>query len=182
MNKTLNSFIINNLLIVFGLIMIFSGLTMQLGYHVGDHDGHQKGIEKVKPQSMPHEQIRAIDTSKIVNGLDYTEWSTIHKFAIVVFSLIMIYHIYLHLKWYKGVITKHLIRKNVQVITLSVIFLLVAVTGLVPLFINLSGGKGILRLLFIEIHDKISLIFIIYLILHIAKRTKWFGIAYAKLR
>ena len=73
-------------------------------------------------------------------------------------------------------------RKNSQVITLSLLFLMVAVTGLLPWSIDLSGGTTILRLLFIEIHDKLALVLVIYLVLHVIKRYKWFMITYAKLR
>jgi len=108
-------------------------------------------------------------------------WSTIHKFVIVFFFLLMIYHTYVHWKWYKGIITKHLIGKNRQVIILSVLFLLVAVTGLIPWFIDLSGSTSILRMLFIEIHDKITFILIVFFILHFVKRAKWYATAYKKL-
>jgi hypothetical protein len=94
----------------------------------------------------------------------------------------MVYHTYVHRKWYKGVITKHLIGKNKQVIILSVLFLLVAVTGLISWFIDLSGGNSIFRMLFIEIHDKLTLILIVFLVLHFIKRAKWFAAAYAKLK
>jgi len=81
----------------------------------------------------------------------------------------VIYHTYIHWRWYKGVITKHLIGKNRQSIILSVLFLLVAITGLVSWIIDLAGSSSILRMLFIEIHDKLTLIFIVFLILHLLK-------------
>ena len=180
--RTLNNFLINNLLLVSGLVMIFSGLVLQLGFHMGGPDEHQIGAHDVQSQSIQYEQLREIDTSKIVCGFNYSAWSDIHKFVIVFFSLLMIYHTYVHWKWYKGVFTKHLIGKNKQVIILSVLFLLVAVTGLVPWFIDLSGSTSIFRLLFIEIHDKLTFILIGFLILHIVKRAKWFATANAKLK
>jgi len=94
----------------------------------------------------------------------------------------MIYHTYVHWKWYKGVITKHLIHKNKQVIIFSILFLLVAITGLIPWFIDLSGSTSILRMLFIEIHDKITFVLIVYFVLHFIKRAKWFSNTYAKLK
>ena len=179
--SVINNFLINNLLLVSGLVMIFSGLVLQIGFHMGGHDVDQIDVPGVQPRSVRYEQLRAIDTTKIVCGLNYPDWSTIHKFVIVVFFFLMIYHTYVHWRWYKGVITKHLIGKNIQVIILSVLFLLVAVTGLVPWFIDLLGGTGILRMLFIEIHDKITLILIVFLILHITKKLKWFISAFKKL-
>lgn len=171
--RTFNKFLINNLLLISGLLMILSGLVLQMGFHFGGPDVHQVGVHALQAQSVQYEQIRGIDTSKIVCGFTYPDWSTIHKFAIVCLSLLMIYHLYAHLKWYKGVITKRLIRKNIQVIILSVLFLLVAITGYIPWFVDLSGSTSILRMFFIEIHDKIALVLIIFLIVHIIQRLKW---------
>jgi len=182
MKRTFDNFLVNNLLLVSGLVMVFSGLVLQLGFHMGGPDEHQVSAQGVQFQSMQYEQLREIDTNKMVCGYNYPGWSTIHKYVIVFFSLLMIYHTYIHWKWYKGVITKHLIGKNRQVIILSVLFLLVAVTGLVPWFIDLSGGTGIFRMLFIEIHDKITFVLIGFLILHFVKRAKWFVTTYTKLK
>ena len=173
-----NNFIINNLLLVVGLAMMFSGLVLQIGFHMGEH---QVDAPIVQPQSIQYEQLRAIDITKIVCGFNYPDWSAIHKVVIVLFFLLMLYHAYVHWKWYKGVISKHLIGRNRQVIILSVLFLLVAVTGLIPWVIDLTGGSETLRMHFIEIHDKITLILIVFLILHIIKRLKWFSSAFGKL-
>jgi hypothetical protein len=180
--RTFNNFLINTLLIIFGLVMVLSGLVLQLGYHRGGPGVHQFGVHEVQHQSMRYEQVRGFDTSKIVCGFNYPAWLAIHKFAIVFFSLLMIYHIGAHWKWYKGVITKHLIRKNIQVITLSVLFLLVALTGFIPWFIDLSGNSIIVQIFFIEIHDKLALLLLVFLILHIVKRAKWFATVYEKLK
>lgn len=176
--RTFNNFIINNLLLIVGLVMMFSGLIMQIGFHMG---GHQVDTNGFQTQSIPYEQLRAIDTVKIVCGFNYSDWSTIHKVVVILFSLLMIYHTYVHWKWYKGVITKHLIGKNRQVIILSALFLLVAITGFVPWLIDLSGGPGTLRMHFIEIHDKVTLILIVLLILHIIKRLKWYSFTFKKM-
>ena len=180
--RTFYNFLINNLLLLSGFVMIFSGLALQLGFHIGGHGEHQSGARGMQIEPMQYEQSRGIDTSKIVCGLNYSEWATTHKFVIVLFSLLMIYHTYVHWKWYKGVIAKHLIHKNKQVILLSVIFLLAAVTGIVPWFIDLSGSTSIFRMLFIEIHDKITFVLIIIFILHIITRFKRFTATYAKLK
>jgi 2-oxoglutarate ferredoxin oxidoreductase subunit delta len=179
--RTFSNFLINNLLVIFGFVMIFSGLVLQIGFHMSGSDKHQIGASVVKSQSIEYEQLRGIDRNAIVYVLSYSDWSTTHKFTIVFFSLLMVYHTYIHWKWYKVVITKHLIGKNRQVIILSILFLLVAATGLTPWFIDLSSGNSIIRMLFIEIHDKLTLILIVFLILHFIKRVRWFAAAYAKL-
>jgi len=179
--RILNNFVINNLLLVTGLIMIFSGMVLQIGFHMGGPHGHDFDAAAAQSQTTPYEQLRKIDTNKIVCGFNYYTWTDIHKFIIVFFSLLMIYHTYVHWKWYKIVITRKLFTKNIQVIILSALFLAVAVTGLVPWFIDLSGGTSIFRLLFIEIHDKLTLILIVFLFLHFVKKVKWFSATYAKL-
>lgn len=179
---TFNNLLINNLLLLSGLAMIFSGLALQIGFHMGGHDEPRIEAHGTQFQPMQYEQLRQIDLSKIVFGFNYPAWSAIHKFVIVFFSLLMIFHIYVHWKWYKGVIAKHLIGRNRQVIILSVLFLLVAFTGLVPWVIDLSGSTSILRMLFIEIHDKIALILMVFLILHITKKLKWFISNFEKLK
>jgi len=175
---TFTNFVVNNLLLVSGLVMIFSGLVMQLAFHMGEHDArtHEDPGDFVR-----YEQARHIDASKTVCGFSYAAWSTIHKSIVVFFSLLVIYHVCVHWKWYKGVVAKHLMGKNMHVIVLSVLFLLVAITGFVPWFVDLSGGKSLVRLLFIEIHDKLTFVLIVFLVLHLVKRARWFAATYEKL-
>jgi phosphoglycerol transferase MdoB-like AlkP superfamily enzyme len=94
----------------------------------------------------------------------------------------MAYHTYFHWRGYEGVVTRHFIGRNREVIILSVLFLLVAFAGLVPWFIDLSGGTSISRMYSIEIHDRLTLALIVLLVLHFVRRAKWFPTAYAKLK
>jgi Pyruvate/2-oxoacid:ferredoxin oxidoreductase delta subunit len=177
-NKSLYSFFVNNLLLIFGTSMIVSGFVLQLGFHVGSKNkNHERGLHS---PSKEFEQIREIDPNDLVWGINYISWSAIHKIAIVFFSLLMIYHVVVHWKWYKGVFHNHLINRNRQVIILSILFILVALTGLVPWFIKLSGDNGIVRLVLIEIHDKLSIILTVYLVLHVIGRVRWFSNTYRK--
>lgn len=178
--RTIRSFLINNLLVLTGLLMIYTGLTLQLAYHMGGSANHHREQNTLSAKTNPYEQIREIDVSKTAMGFTYTQWSTMHKWSIVAFTLLVVYHIYAHWKWYKGVIRKHLISKHFQVITLSVIFLLVAITGLLSWVIDLRGELGSLRLTLIEIHDKLAIILTIYMVLHVAGRMKWFAEAFSK--
>jgi len=178
----LNSFIVNNLLLLISLAMIVSGLVMQLGFHVGEQGQHQGNEQVVQSRTLSYEQMRGIDPLGTVWGISYTNWSIIHKYAIVAFSILIIYHTYAHWSWYKRVISKQLFGKNRLVITLSLLFLLVAVTGFIPWIIDLLGSKSILRLILIELHDKLALVLVVCLILHLIKRNRWFVATYAKLR
>lgn len=154
MRKTYYSLIINLGLLLSGLLTIFSGLLIQIHYHLGNHSDKFLG--------------------KIVLGWNYFDWSYFHKFSIIILSILSVFHIYRHWKWYKGVIAKRLFNKNRQTITMTIIFVLVVITGFIPWIIDLVEGNIIIRKAFIEIHDKIAIILSIYFILHIIKRLKWF--------
>jgi len=156
-NGVFNKFVTNNLLLIFGLATILSGFALQFGFHIGSRDSDHGGDHSDFLQPVVYEQTRGIDTVKTVWGLHYSDWSATHKLVIFLFLLLMIYHIYDHWKWYKVVLNKHLSGKHKQVMTLSVLFLLVAITGLVPWMIDLSGSSNGLRILIIEIHDKLAL-------------------------
>ncbi|BDX39113.1 hypothetical protein CYCD_24680 [Tenuifilaceae bacterium CYCD] len=173
-NRCIVDFVVNNLLIITGAATIVSGFVLQLGFHIGNTNRH---YEHNTPDVEP-----LIDTSSTVWGIDYATWSAIHKVVIVLLLFLMVYHIAIHWKWYRGVLARHLVRKNQQVIVLSFLFILVALTGLIPWFIDLLGNRNFLRLILIEIHDKISILLIIYLILHVVKRAKWFLSTLGKVR
>ncbi|MFH1049419.1 MAG: DUF4405 domain-containing protein [bacterium] len=161
MEKYFKSFIINTGLFISGLVSVFSGLLIQVKYHMGNH-----GKITVNDQLF---------------GISYPSWSAIHKISIVILSLLIIVHISRHWKWYKLVIKKMLIAKNLKVLILSVIFILVAVTGLIPWFIDLMNGDEVQRKAFIEIHDKLAIILSVLLILHVNKRIEWFFITFEKI-
>jgi len=145
---------INLALLFSGSLMAFSGLLIQIVYHMGNHGG--------------------VGTNNTTLGINYSGWSDIHKISIIFVSIFMIFHTILHWKWYKTILRKKRFDWNKQVITLSVVFILTAITGYIPWLIQLTGGLDITRKIFIEIHDKLALIFFVYLILHIVKRLKWF--------
>lgn len=159
-NATL-AFTIGSGLIISGFTMIFSGLLIQVKYHIGNQAN--------------------LKASDIVFGLNYEGWSVIHKISVVLFSALMIYHFYQHWKWYKIVFVKKLITKNRQVLILSLLFILVAITGLTPWIIDLLKGDDMLRKGFIEIHDKLAILLSVYLIMHIIKRLKWFFTTFEKM-
>lgn len=162
MGNNINRFIINLGLFIFGIASVLSGMLIQLKYHMGNHGNNTMNGSMF--------------------GINYQGWSVIHKISIVVLTVLMIYHIYQHWKWYKIVITKRLFAKNQQVLIFSLLFVLVLITGLTPWIIDLLEGDEILRKTFIEIHDKVAIILTIYLILHIIKRMKWFFTTFEKVR
>jgi hypothetical protein len=148
-------------LFISGMTTVFSGLLIQVKYHMGNHGN--------------------IAVNDYVLEMNYKNWSDFHKISIIVFSALIIYHIYKHWKWYKIVVLKKLLAKNRQVITLSMLFVLVAMTGLIPWCIDWLKGDEMLRKMFIEMHDKLAIILSVYLILHIIKRLSWFFTTFEKI-
>jgi hypothetical protein len=169
-------FLVNNGLLVSGVLTTLSGLVLQLGFHMGSARQMHGDVHGVD-----YEQARGFQNRPDVWTLGYSDWSVLHKYAIVLLSLQMIIHIYLHINWYKAVITGNVFRKNRQVLILSVLFIFTAFSGLIPWFVDLLAGSGETRLGLIEIHDKLALVLIIYLVLHVARRLKWFGTTFLKL-
>lgn len=137
-----------------GFLAVFSGFLIQFSYHIGHHG--------------------TIDVNKMVLNVNYSGWTAIHKISILLLSVFMIFHIAQHWNWYKTIIKKNLITKNKQVFVLTTIFALVAITGYIPWIIDLTLNDQTTRKIFMEIHDKLTIILLIFLILHIAKRLKWF--------
>jgi len=143
--------------------MVFSGLLLQISYHMGHHGG--------------------IDTNHLVLGLNYFNWSDIHLISIVLVSIGIVFHIVLHWKWYMVVLQKRkLVFKNQQAILLTIVFLIVALTGYIPWFIKLGGGPELSRRDFIEIHDKITWVLLVYLVFHVTKRFKWYFTTFKKVK
>lgn len=161
MKRTGVSIFVNLGLLFFGSIMAFSGLLIQIKYHMGNHG--------------------MIDINNTAWGINYFCWSDTHTVSSICVFILIIAHVVQHWKWYTVVIKKRLFAKNTQVITLSVIFILVAVTGFIPLIIKLSTSDEIIRKFFIEIHDKLALILFIYLLLHVVIRFKWYFITLKKI-
>lgn len=157
------SFSINLGLLLFGSAMVLSGLLIQIAYHMGHHG--------------------EIDTNNLVLGLSYFIWSDIHKISTVLVSMGMVFHIVWHWKWFKGVVRKKKsVFKNQQAILLTVIFILAAVTGYLSWFIRLSGGSELSSRYYIEIHDKITWLLLVYLIFHVTNRFKWYFKTYGKVK
>jgi hypothetical protein len=177
--KNILKFVVNNLLIVSGVATVISGFVLQLGFHIGSGGRHEPPAEQL--QNAAVEPLRAIETTHTVWGLDYISWTVVHKTVIVLLSILMVYHLASHWKWYKAVFIRCLIGKTRQVIILSVLFVAVAFTGLAPWLVDLSGNCNSFRFFLIEIHDKLTLLLTIFLILHIVKRLKWFPATFRQL-
>jgi hypothetical protein len=160
--KLITGFVTNVGLLLTGFVTVLSGFVIQIGYHMGHHGG--------------------IDKNSLVWGLKYLGWSNTHKISIVVLSLLAIIHFILHWKWYKIIIKKNLYRRNTTTVTLTILFLVVAVTGYFSWFVDLLGGDYLTRKIFIEIHDKVTLVLLPCLIIHTVQKIKWFVMSFDKLK
>lgn len=161
MDKTTNRLFINIGLLITGMFTVSTGMLIQIKYHMGNHGN--------------------IALHDSLFGIQYPGWSVIHKTSIVLFSLFMVYHLYVHWKLYKTVVKKRLLAKNQQVLILSIFFVFSAVTGLTSWVIDMFSGSQMQRKMFIEIHDKLAIILSVYLILHVIKKYGWFVSAFRKL-
>jgi hypothetical protein len=161
-SRLLFSVITNLGLLLTSSVAAFSGFAIQVGYHMG-HDGN-------------------IDKSLAVLGLTYSGWSTTHKIFIIVLSLLVTVHIIQHWNRYKIMVRKKLYGRKKTAVILTMLFIAVAVTGYIPWVIDLAGGDAVTRKLFIEIHDKITLILFSCLIIHTIQKFRWFITAYEILK
>ena len=149
----INKKVLNYSLLVSGLATCLSGVMMQIGYHIGVAD-------------------RAIVFYKQVWGLIYPQWQTLHQVTTTLFFVLSAIHVYRHRKCYVGVLRKHLFKRNQEVIIFSVLFLISALLGFLPWMISASEAHHSIRHLLIEIHDKISIVLIVFIVLHVKKRWK----------
>jgi len=145
-------FKLNLCLLIIGIVLTGSGFLLQFNYHMGHH-GY-------------------IITSDKVLGLHYYCWSMFHKISSVIFSIIVLMHLYVNYNWIKGVVTKHLTNKHKQVFIFSILFIISAVTGFAAWCFSTIEADELSRKTYIEIHDKITLILFVFLILHVWKRRK----------
>lgn len=95
-------------------------------------------------------------------------WAVFHVLGSILFLIAAILHVATHLEWYKGIIKKGIGRKSKVTAILSVIFLLLSVTGLALWGIN--GANSLLGLW----HYKIGVITIVIALGHVIKRLSVF--------
>ena len=99
----------------------------------------------------------SIKQTKQLWHLHYNSWQNIHIIAALLFLILCGVHIFIHKKIYKIIFQRGLYKRNWQVIILSFLFIISVLTALSPW--NM-----------IEIHDKVSILLIVFLVLHLAKR------------
>lgn len=150
-NKLLRSLITNIHLLISGVIVIASGFLIQINYHLG----------RLSPQDS-------------IWGIDHNIWCMVHKWSAALFVLLITYHIYIHARWYRGVFKHRLLRKHRMVIFLTLLTLVVSITGIAPWLIDIFEGNQLIRHITIEIHDKIAILFSVLILWHCIYRCRWY--------
>ena len=145
---------LNGSLFIAGLFSAFSGILMQVSYHM-------------------HHQVK-MNSGKIVMGLHFEDWSFVHKLSITLLSILIFYHLVAHRKLYFAIIKKRLFAKHNQLLQFTAIVFITALTGIIPWIMHLTTHSAHTRKTFIEFHDKIALVLVIYMALHFVKRLKWY--------
>lgn len=130
--------------IIGGAIIIFTGVLIQLNYH------------------MHH-----LPDNSLILGFDRISWRWIHTLSSIFFLIWLIYHNWINLKTIKAFFLSK--KKSPKYHLLSIILLgillLMAITALLALANNLLDNQE-QRFTYIEIHDKIGILMSILLIIH----------------
>lgn len=135
-------------LLIAGLASASSGLTLQLRYHIGRH-GHGEGV-----------------------NFGYPFWAQLHKYSSVLLLGLVAWHLVVNWKWLRAVWRKSLLGKHRQVVTMNVLFLAAAVTGLGAWAIGWVSQGFRAEKLVVEIHDKLTLFLTVLLVLHVWSRRR----------
>ena len=91
-------------------------------------------------------------------------WAVFHVLSSVLFLVAIIFHVTTHWGWYKGIIKNGIGRKSKVTAVLSIVFLLLSVTGIILL--SVSGANSPLGLW----HYKIGIITTVIALGHIIRR------------
>lgn len=154
MKKADKNLITDLLLLPSGFLTVFSGILLQIKYHMG----------------------RLPKTTEVLS-INYYEWTVIHKYASVLFFVILCVHIYLHKEWYISLFRKIPVKRE-RTSRLALILLVTSLLGFIPWgqsIINSLLGRPspVTERIFVEIHDKLGILLMIKIIMHVWKRFGW---------
>ena len=146
--------LIDLFLIVLGIIVVLTGFQLVLNYHA-------------------HRLLK----HSVVWGLNYYNWYYIHLVSSIAFVISVVIHVVLHVGWYKNLLKGNLVNYRPTLI-ITLLFILTSLTSFVPFVIkHVSKTKGDLSnyaFLMIELHDKMGILFTIFLILHFVRQNDSF--------
>jgi hypothetical protein len=159
-NSAKNNFYLNLLNFIPFIIVVISGLILQIEYHM---------------HRLPDDYF--------VSGLNRSGWLILHKISITILLAGIITHCVLHWKFISIWSGKILRLKFLSSSSLSYwLFIISIPTCLIAMasWILFNHGDPA-RYLLIEIHDKLALLWIVFSIIHIISRTGWIIRTYRKL-
>lgn len=93
-------------------------------------------------------------------------WTLFHLMPAVLFLLLGILHIKAHWNWYRGLVKRNFGKKSKTTLILSILFLLLSVTGVTLLFVGDSGY--IIR----QVHYRTGMLMVAFSLVHILKRIR----------
>ena len=94
-------------------------------------------------------------------------WAVAHCLSTLLFVGVTFVHIYLHWIWYKTLFTSSLGNKSRVTIVVSLLFVVLVISGIFALFIPESPNSDIGI-----VHYKIGIVSILFFLVHIIKRMK----------
>ena len=97
----------------------------------------------------------------------WEQWAAAHVVATVLFLVLGIFHIWHHRAWYKSMFCKGLGKKSLVTLLLTIVFLLLYITGLV-LIVAIDGPNSTTG----HLHYIFGLLLTILSLWHITKRWK----------
>jgi len=143
-----------------------SGLVIQAVFHLG-------AATRAARASMEVSALGALDGPALAAwGLDRAQWGLLHKVSALAFALLLVRHITLRRAWYARLLRRENRSDHLQLLCLPVLMVLVALTGLAPWGLSMSGSLPHLRFLLVEMHDKLALPLILLLLLHVVQRVQ----------
>jgi hypothetical protein len=154
------NFYLNLLNIIPLLIVVITGLILQIKYH-----------------------MHIIPDDYLILGLNRSGWLLLHKIWAIISLTGIIVHCIVHWQFIAAT-TKNIFNQKSKISLLSSYLLLVIYT---PTFLTSMGSwiflndKDSARYTLVEIHDKLALLLIIIIVVHVISRFGWMVKTYKKL-
>ena len=133
-------------------------------------------IERLLPLSFVASAVSGFGLHIAGHGISHEmwhNWAAAHVLSSLLWLISGAYHIKRHGRWYKAIASKGIGKKSWMTLTLSVVFLIVAVTGVV-MIARVDGANSAIGLW----HYWLGILLIVFSLIHIAK---WMRKAYIKI-
>ncbi len=155
------NFYVNAINLIPFLIVIITGLVLQIRYH-----------------------MHRLPDAYVVSGLNRSGWLLLHRISAVIVLALIVIHCILHRKAIAAARRRIFGKASGSSIKSSYyLFLLFVLTSLTAMISWIFWDHGeVMRHTLVEIHDKLSLLLILFSAVHIVPRLDWMVKTYRKLR